>query len=342
MDPMIEPGLGKSSELAARMLHSARVFFLVAICGVIAVVQVQYVGSLTIYSSDLESKRADAHDAIFDNIAPGGNWQKVGMNSTNIRILSVYLAEFETRVLGISHASAYKILDVLALFLSLLVLYLFIQNSFGWQYGMLGIFFIGNLLPMTFWFHYFHPWDRLGLLLWVSYIFAINKNKYGLAVLLLILAVLNKHDSIVLPCFYLFANFSLNNVKQWVPRALALFVVAGAVFVCLRLAIPGGFGESDVSGLLSRNINNIGQMNILYPPFLVFILPALLAVIGWKESDQFSKAGLLLAAMVLIGPMFFLSNFEEVRAHMGVLVLMLPATLYGLRKITKNPVAIAL
>ena len=73
-------------------------------------------------------------------------------------------------------------------------------------------------------------------------------------------------------------------------------------------------------------------MNLRYPPLLAFGLPLGLAIYGWRTGDQFSRAGFLMALAILLGPLFLLTNFEEVRAEMGALFLLLPLALAGLER----------
>ena len=78
---------------------------------------------------------------------------------------------------------------------------------------------------------------------------------------------------------------------------------------------------------------------IFCPPTLAFGLPIVLAILGYKSSDQFIRASVWFARMITV-ILIAASNFEEVRAEQMLIPLLAPAALYGLRRILGEPAAL--
>jgi hypothetical protein len=70
-------------------------------------------------------------------------------------------------------------------------------------------------------------------------------------------------------------------------------------------------------------------LNLGYPPLLVFALPVLLTAVGMRWSGRFLRASAVFGLALFI-PIALGSHFAEVRAHMMILVLLLPCALVGL------------
>ncbi len=305
---------------------------LVALCAVITIVQSYYVGDLTIYSAEFESKREALHHAILSNTPIEDTWGATGANGVNIRLLTVYSSEFLHTLTGLSYLKIYKLIDLVSIFLTLLLLFPFLLKWVTSTYSVIALLYIGTIFPLTYEFGYFHPWDRLGLLLWLVFIWAIREGKFGFSVPILILAVINKYDAIVLPGLYFLSYFSASNWRPVMVRTVGLFAVTLGIFFLLRWMIPGGFEERDLIALFFRNMHRFVEMNIRYPPLLGFLLPVLFTIVGWSVSDRFSRACTIMAFAILLGPLFFTTNFHEMRAEMGVLILMVPTAICGLQK----------
>ena len=69
---------------------------------------------------------------------------------------------------------------------------------------------------------------------------------------------------------------------------------------------------------------------IAYPPVLVFLLPVILIAIRIPKDDRFLR-GAIIYAGVLLCYFFVASHFEEVRAEIPFLLMILPAALLNLR-----------
>lgn len=306
---------------------------LVILCAMIALVQTFYVGSQSIYSANVVEKREMMHYAILNNQPPEGGWYRSGAHSLNVRILSVYAAEAVSNLSGLSLHAVYMLFDIASLFMTLLLLSIFLGKWYVTEYQLIAVLYVGTILPMTYAFHYFHPWDRPGLLLWLLFAWTVREDRYVAALFLGVAAVLNKYDGIVLPALYFLSHISVSNFRSVLLKSIGLFLATFGTYLTLRSFIGGGFVERDILAAAMRNLDQLVSNNVLYPPLLAFLLPVSLATIGWRHADQFSKASFLFAALVLAGPLFFLTQFEELRAEMAILLLMIPVALNGLQRI---------
>lgn len=306
---------------------------LALLCGTIVVVQSTYVGDKTVYSLDKAAKRAELHQAILENKPFRGDWVENKTNNVNVRILAVYAVAFASRVTGIGHARLYKLLDMVTLFATLMLLVLYLKKWARLEYCIIAVLFLGAILPMTYAFHFFHPWDRPGALLWLLFAWAVRENSIGACALILFVSILNKYDSIILPGLYFMAHVSRADWKAVTVRTMGLLVVSVATYAALRIGLPDGAFPRDIPENLARNLERILALNIAFPPMLGFSLPMILVVIGWRAADRFSRASFVFGLFVLMGPLFFLTYFDEIRAQIGVFFLMLPAALIGLQSV---------
>lgn len=144
---------------------------------------------------------------------------------------------------------------------------------------------------------------------------------------LLAISITVKWDTVVLPGLYLLANLKLSNWISIVLKSTAMFIVGFAVLIGMRILLPGGFDDSrpTVTQLLI-NLSDFRATPISYPPLLVFLVPIILAFLGLRWSDRFSRMSVGFGLLLFL-PLLVASNFVEVRAHTPILVLLLPSTL---------------
>ncbi|MDH3588115.1 MAG: hypothetical protein OEQ74_01800 [Gammaproteobacteria bacterium] len=306
---------------------------LVLLCGIIVIIQSNYVGDLTIYSLENATKRAELHRAIVENEPYRGGWVENKVNGANIRILTVYAVEFAGSVTGVSHARLYKFLDMTTILATLVLLVLFLKKWFPVEYGLIAVLFLAALMPLTYAFHYFHPWDRPGVLLWLLFAWAVREDRIGWCALILFVSVLNKFDSVALPGLYFLAHVSQANWKTVALRTMGLFILSIGTYAALRIGIPDGVFPRSIAESIARNLGHLQKLKITYPPILGFALPLILVFIGWRRSDQFSRAAFVFGFLILIGPLMLTSHFQEIRTQIGVMVLMLPVALTGLQSV---------
>ena len=295
-----------------------------------------WLGDQTIYSRSLERQREVFHFAILANEAPGGaGWGAVGALSIQKRVGVVYLAEALRKLTGMAVGKVYKGLDTLFLFVSLVGLFFYLRRWLPDIYCLLGVLYFCTALPLTYFFQVFHPWDRLQLVIWIGLLWLVADRRFLLLMFGLLLSVLVKFDTILLPFFYFLANTNRRNLARISGESLILLVLAfGAYFAVGRLfpapLDTAGFDLNNAHLMLLRNAQVFAGLNVRFPPLLVLALPVLLSLLLLRSKPRFVWASVVFALGLTAVYMMF-SNYEEVRAHIVVLVLVLPSALLSLR-----------
>jgi hypothetical protein len=307
-------------------------FFVLALCSMIVLVESRYVGDITIYAREVEAARMRMHEAILHNRAPDGGWAAAGGNGLNVRVATVYLAEATNRVTGLSLPRTYKLIDMVAFVAALLCLERFLAVWSGSAGRIAALLFIGAMLPMTYAFHFFQPWDRIGWLSWIVTLWALARDRFLVLAGALAVAVAIKYDAVVLPALYPLVWYGRRANRDVIVRTAVLFAVCFAIYLGLRWLLPGGFSPRDPMAHLARNMHILLALNVNHPFALGFGIPIVLAVIGWRGADRFVRAAALFA-LPLLAIFFVQTNFSEIRAQMGVLTLLMPAAVLGFQRL---------
>jgi hypothetical protein len=185
------------------------------------------------------------------------------------------------------------------------------------------------MLPLTFFNYYFHPWDRISVLLWTVSIWLIVRDRLVPASLIIVLAVLVKFDAIVLPGVYLIAYVNRDNWLRTVTRTALLGLLPLVTFLALLHLRPGTVEPNPVIDQAIRNLSVMRAHIIAYPPLLMFALPVWMLALGWREIPSVPQR-LFFASLLVFVPLLVRTNFIEVRAEIPALLLMLPAALIAL------------
>lgn len=297
-----------------------------------------WIGDLTIYGKSLEVQRAMLHQAILDNHPPGGKtWAEWGALSVQKRVGVVYLAEAVRIASGLRIGAVYKLIDTVCLLFALGALFVYLRRWAPPSAALIGLLYFSAMLPLTYFFQLFHPWDRLQLLLWIVLLGLIADRRFWLLGVGLVLSVLVKFDTVLLPALYFAVHVRREGWQRLLAESLVLCgLVVGASLLLGHLfgdpAEGSRFSRAGVFTQLGLNWHKLMVMKLSYPPLLVHALPLALALFGWQGQPRFIGMSLLFGvAMGLIH--LFLTNFEEVRAHMMVLVLVMPAAVAATRQL---------
>jgi hypothetical protein len=266
-----------------------------------------------------------------ENRLPAGvTWSSFGGNGSNIRVGAVYLAEAAHRLTGARVATAYFVLDTVTLFCALLILFIYLQRWIETPLALLGVLYVCAVLPLTYALHFFHPWDRLSLLSWIVALHLLRDRRLFWFALALVVDVVVKYDIVLLPGLYWLAFITRANWRSVTLKTSALFAVSFGTFAVLRVLLPGGFEPRHFGQQLSVNLHDLAALRLAYPPLLGFAVPVALAAIGFRQADSFARSSALFAALLCI-PLVLATNFQEFRAEMPILILLLPAALVGCR-----------
>ena len=308
-----------------------------ALAGAITLTNQVWVGGRTIYAPDKEVARARLHTAILENRLPDdvARWGDIGAESTNIRVLTIWAAEGVRRVCGVSIHRAYLIVETAAVFVCAMLLFSLMKSCVGPEFGLIAILYLGAVLPLTYFLHYFHPWDKASLCIWIAALICVHSKRWLLLIPVLMIGVLIKFDIVVFPVFVFLAA-----VRQstWQRAALlsALFVaVTFGTYGALLLMRPAEAGSWSTMQLVTHNISEAVRYGWRYPPLLVVGMLAPLALSGYPVSNGFAKAGVEFAAVLTL--ILFLQTFvEEVRAILPLLPLLMPAAAVGAQRLIRE------
>lgn len=301
----------------------------VLVAGVATLILQGYVGDKTIYAPELAARRDSIHSFILHNqLPPGRTWEDYGANGSQARVLTVYTAEAVHRSVGVPVQKVYFWLDTLALFISLILLYGFLRSWGSPERALTGVLIAILVLPLTYALHFFHPWDRLSLLIWIGLLSLLRAERLVAFGALLVVGMLVKYDLIFLPGLYFLIHLGSNNRRVLLTTA-ALFLVSIGTYLGIVFAFGSGTGERSIGIQVAHNLAQMKEMSIWYPPLLGFAIPGGLALLGWSRGDRFARASAGFALLFCI-PLFLLTNFAEIRAQMPVVVLLLPLALAGL------------
>lgn len=287
-----------------------------------------FVGSQTLYKKDYEQARLLLHHAILTNTPPEpGGWSSLGANATSVRILIVYLADTVSRATGAGVLGVYRIIDHVCLSAALFLLFLLLRNRFTATWAWIGLSLFAIPLPLTMMFHYFHPWDRPSLVIWVAMLMAIQKRNPSLLALMLVAGMPIKFDAAVAPALYFLTTVNRGNWRKQAVITLGLLALSFGILMLLTALYPGSAGKLDRLALFRDNLRRL--VDVTHPhPAIVGLGPLLaLGLLGWPRADQFTKACLVFAIMLL--PMFLFVRLEELRAMTMILLMLLPAAVRG-------------
>src|SRR5260370_3444142 len=249
------------------------ILLLILLSASLTLILQRWVGSETLYEEYVAQKREMLHKAILENRIPPPytSWQQVGAQRLNIRVATVYLAESVHRLTNLNVLKIYELIDTLALFFSFPLLFVYLRHTSPTIYALSGLLYVAAILPLTYFHVFFAPWDRVSLVCWIALLMLLRSQRLIAFTLLLAISITVKFDTIVLPGLYFLANITLGNWTRIVLRSTAMFGVALAVFVGMRILLPGGFEDRTIVTQLLMNFRAFPSTPLSYPPLLIFV-----------------------------------------------------------------------
>lgn len=315
---------------------------LVWLCASLAIGLQTWIGDSTIYSNKLEAQREALHQGILRNEAPGGRgWGAIGALTIQKRVAVVYLAEGLRKLSGLTVGKVYKLIDTVFLFVALLALFFYLRRWLASAPALIGFFYFAAMLPLSYPFQLFHPWDRLQLAMWIGLLYLALQARFWPLLLALPLSMTVKYDTIMLPLFYWLLHARGERFWRVGLEAALLGGLALATYVALGQLFPAPLDQTKFSPggalvMLVENARTLAIMGPRFPPALVFTLPLALALLSWRQLGHELRASVIFA-LALLALFLAFSRFEEVRAQLVVLVLVLPAALAALPRLLGEP-----
>jgi hypothetical protein len=327
--------------MAVRAKQALKAVLLLWLVGTITVALQAFVGHVTIYSEEVEQRRTALHRGILENEPPsGGSWIDDGALSMNVRVGVIYLAEAIHRITDLELKNVYLFLDTLFLFASLLGLFFYLRRWLPDTYCLIGLLYFAAVLPLSYFLHYFHPYDRMHLALWILLLYLIRERRTVVFGVVLAISIVVKFDTILLPFLYFAVHATKESWRHTVGESAVLFTVALAVYIGLNLAFPAAaddpprFHYWTAWEIVQENLRSVIAMNVALPPLLAHGTPLVLSFIALRRRTRFLQASVLFAAGLLILHFLF-SLIAEVRAQLMITVLLLPPALLTLRELLR-------
>lgn len=321
--------------------RTVRLLLLLWLLGSITITLQAYVGHATLYAPELRGQREALHRAILRNEAPGGgSWHAAGAQGINLRVGAVYLAEAVRRASGLDVATVYLLLDTAFLYAVLLGLFLHLRRWLPDAYCLLGVLYFCCVLPLTYFLHHFHPYDRLQLAIWLLLLHLVRERRVLPLGAVLAVGVAVKYDALALPAFYFLCHAGGTDRRRVAVETAGLCAVAFGVYLALVLALPAPqdpsrLGLPMLRWALAQNLADLRAKNVAFPPLLGHALPLALAFAGLRGRDRFLRASVWFAC--LLAPVyFFFSLVQEIRTQLVVLVLVMPAALLTARRLLEG------
>lgn len=317
------------------------ILVLLLVIGSITIGLQSWVGQATIYAKELEQKREALHHAILTNKAPGGkSWDASGAASLNLRVGAVYLAEGIRKITGLTLSKVYQLLDTVFLFTGLVALFFYLRQWLPDTYCLIGVLYFCSILPLTYFFHYFHPWDRIQLAVWILLLYLLRERRLILLGICLAASMLVKFDAIVVPGLYFLTHISRDRWQRVTLESVGLAVLAVGVFNGLTWLFPSPVDSDHLTSrggldVLRHNIETLRTLTLAYPPLLFHGVLFLLSVIGLRSRERFVWVSVVFAAGLML-LFLFTARLEEVRMQTMVTLLLLPAALLTLRHLLER------
>ena len=305
----------------------------IAISAIATLTNQGWVGPKTIYADDLEPARTRLHNAILTNTLPPGvdSWSSVGANSFNARLLVAWLAEGVHRLTGASLSRSYFFVETVSVFVCCLLLFVLIDSYAGPLFGIAALLYYASVLPLTYFLHYFHPWDKLSLAAWIAAMYFVLRERWFLLGVTLTLGMLIKFDIVVFPLFVLLVEYRRRGWRYAWSKAALYLALTVAIYAFMQRQLPGGSEPRPVVDHVLHNLRDMQSYTVKYPPLLGLGVVAVMAALGYRTGDGFARAGVELGVVVAL-ILFVQTNFIEFRAEGPLLVLLLPAAIAGLRR----------
>ncbi len=310
---------------------------LVTLSLVLATTLQEYVGRPILYTDAYWESAEVLHRAIVTGHLPEGTtWRSLGANGTSHRVVVPLFAQWLSDHTGVELRRVYYGIDFAALTALFAVLFLYLRRwlSLGWS--LVGVLYLAAVLPTTYHFFYFHPWDRVSALVWLAALWCVRERRPLVLGVVLAFGMLVKFDLLFVPLLYGAATWGER-------RRRTVLVTAGLCGVTFGVLALANAMRPDAAGagywmhlreLLAANIADARQSGGAYAPLLLLLLPAVCGA-AYRPSAGDAHPGFLrwLAPFALLHlPLYALaSSFREARALVPLALLLLPPALLWAR-----------
>jgi len=298
-----------------------------------------WVGGATLYAPAMQQRRDTLHRAVLSGELPAGvgSWSEIGANSAALRLAVPWLAERMASMTGLRLATTYQLIEWGSIAFAIAMLFLLLRRYFPTERALIGCLYLGSVLPLSYFAHYFHPWDKPALALWLAASVLLLADAVVPAGVVICLAVLVKFDAVVLPALYMFLYAGRMKASRLAARSAYLWLAAIVPFVMLLWLRPGAAEPRHVIGQLVANARAFRETWYVYPPMIGLLLPVILGALGLKRASRAERA-MYVFGLAVLAILAATTNFMEVRAQLPALTLLLPSALHGLGRLAGTEV----
>lgn len=225
---------------------------------------------------------------------------------------------------------SYAIYDLLAVFLLIATLFVWLKTWFSKEQALVGALFVAGTIPITFQDHYFQPWSLLEAGLFSAAFLAIHKRRYWLLAALVAVASLNRETAVFIPlAFFLtidmkgFLKRRTDTERKPVVLFGGLLLIWAAVYWGLRYCLGGAAHIATLGGILAQNTTEGSVLHALVNGSLFLGGLWAFAVLGLRYAPGFLKRVAWIVPIYLIAVIAW-GMWREVRLLMPLYPVLVP------------------
>jgi hypothetical protein len=193
------------------------------------------------------------------------------------------------------------------------------------------------VLPTTYHFFYFHPWDRVSGLVWLAALWGVRERRPFVLAFVLAVGMLVKFDLLFVPFLYAAATWGAGSRRRTLLITAGLLASTFGVLALATSLRPDAAGAGYLAHareILAANVADARQSGGAYAPLLLLLLPAACGV-AYRSgpTDEHPRFLRWLAPFALLHlPLYAIASmFREARAMVPLLLVLLPPALVWAR-----------
>lgn len=272
--------------------------------------------------------RLQIHNEVLDSSA---------VTPYRYRILMPFLCNFLFRLNAIilpediAFLFSYWFCQLSAILLFIALMYRYLNLWFPRIYALVGILFIGGMMPIALKDHFYAPWSLLEPALFTLALLLMVRKRTILLGVIVAIATLNRETALFIPILFFLTTADLQDAilqRRSIPRQQLLFftiylAIWLVVFVGMRLILGSGPPAITLSETVERNFSLGGILKTSVNGLLFMGAYWLFAALGYKYADRFVQRSALIVPLFLI-PVAIWGLWYEVRLLMPLYPILIP------------------
>ena len=243
------------------------------------------------------------------------------------RLLSYFVA-YGLMILGVPFAMAHVLVRFVFTATSLFVFHRYLSGWVRPPWALLGLFMLAAVLPLSFLFYFMQPTDPLNMLVFFGAFWALQRERDGWLIPLVVVGTLNRETALLLPLLHALVRWGRAPLARWLPLCLISAGIGAGIYVTLRMLV-GLKAPYAPTSFVQYWAMNAGDPLALIQLLGFFNLGLWLAWRDWRSQPEFLRR----AAWIV--PVFFAIHFSvgkirEIRLFLPLLAVVIPLTLLSL------------